>query len=675
MKICFVHEEYPEETNFGGIATYQKIMAEYYANHGDDVYVITRGKNYKDYIENRVHIIRVAADNNNDSIISVKNYRREVAKILTKLQSKDMIDIIETPDWGANTIYFEHYRKVPIIVRLHTPLKIWLNYNNNNFGKSKDIILKWEKTMLKKADAITSCSELLKKMVIKEYKINKEITTIPNPYDNKNFNVTTKTNNNNLIYVGSLEERKGVILLAKALNVVLSVIDNSLVYIVGKDTNRNSKNISTKKYMLSLISQEYHHRINFVGQVTNNEVNEYLNKAYLAIFPSSFDNYPYTILEAMASGKNIVCSDNIGSIDLIKQNNYVYETNNLDDLINKIMLALENKKDFINYNNIKLVNEACSQDYVCKKMRNIYLKTIEKYNKNHLEENEMKIALKSVICFNKITKISKACKNLANIVYIVFTDVGNFIVKKYNYNYDFDLCGKLYNIYEINDIKIVRPINNKILNINGNKYNIFKYIKPSFGTLQQDYIKKIINIDRKTNIKSNVLEKCNKYYDYLSGLGNYNKLIEKDEKFAMQKYKEIKDMLIFNEQYLNHGDLSLNNIIFSGKVPYIIDFDETCVTTKLYDYAVLFIKFYIKNINLSCDNILNYIFLTMPDDSYTLEQYLAVIKFYLCKILLEKFYLYEIKKIDLFSENQLKDNYNQYVNILKLICDCEVLNE
>ena len=28
MKICLVHEEYPEETNFGGIATYQKAMAE-----------------------------------------------------------------------------------------------------------------------------------------------------------------------------------------------------------------------------------------------------------------------------------------------------------------------------------------------------------------------------------------------------------------------------------------------------------------------------------------------------------------------------------------------------------------------------------------------------------------------------------------------------------------------
>ena len=43
MKICFVHEEYPLETNFGGIATYQKIMASYYASQGDLVTVIARG--------------------------------------------------------------------------------------------------------------------------------------------------------------------------------------------------------------------------------------------------------------------------------------------------------------------------------------------------------------------------------------------------------------------------------------------------------------------------------------------------------------------------------------------------------------------------------------------------------------------------------------------------------
>ena len=135
MKICFVHEEYPEETNFGGIATYQKIMAEYYANHGDMVHVITRGKQDRKYIENNVHIIRIASDNDANNIDSIRDYRRKVSKVLIELQNNDMIDIIETPDWGANTIYFEQYRRVPMVVRLHTPLKIWLNYNNNNFGE------------------------------------------------------------------------------------------------------------------------------------------------------------------------------------------------------------------------------------------------------------------------------------------------------------------------------------------------------------------------------------------------------------------------------------------------------------------------------------------------------------------------------------------------------------
>lgn len=35
MNICLVHEEYPEETNFGGIATYQKISAEEYVKQNN----------------------------------------------------------------------------------------------------------------------------------------------------------------------------------------------------------------------------------------------------------------------------------------------------------------------------------------------------------------------------------------------------------------------------------------------------------------------------------------------------------------------------------------------------------------------------------------------------------------------------------------------------------------
>lgn len=671
MKICFVHEEYPEETNLGGIATYQKIMAEYYANNGDDVFVVTRGSYDRKYVENNVKIIRISSENDITNIDSVKSYRRKVAHVLFELQKVEKIDIIETPDWGANTIYFEPYRAVPLVVRLHTPLKIWLNYNNNNFGASKDIILKWEDKILKNADVITSCSKLLKDMVINQYHIRRNIIVIPNPYNNKDFNVISKNDNNNLIYVGSLEERKGVILLASALNKVLGNIENNYVYIVGKDTNRNNKNISTKEYMLSLIDKKYHNRIRFVGQISNSRVNDYLNDAFLAIFPSLFDNYPYTILEAMASGKCIICSDNIGSADLVQLNNYIFKAGDLDDLIDKILLALENKSDFINYNNVRLVNDECNQKYICEKIKKVYIDAIEDYKDRKNRENEAISTLKKVIKFKKIHKIEQAPGSLANIVYIVFTDVGNYVVKRYNYNYDFNLCNELYDVYEKNNIRVVKPINKSVLNVKGNTYNIFYYLNPSTGNLSSTYEKKIINIERKTQKKANLLSKCDKYCNYLSDLQCYNNLVEKDEVFTLKEYNKIKKSSLFNEQYLNHGDLSLNNIIFYNNNPYIIDFDETVITTKLYDYAVMFVKNHIRDIEISYDNIINYITINIPDVNYSVSDYLIVIKIYLCKILLEKFYLYEKGNIDLFCEFQLKDDYKKYIEILKLLIEGE----
>ena len=39
MNICLVHEEYLEETNFSGIATYQKISAKEYVKQNSNVIV------------------------------------------------------------------------------------------------------------------------------------------------------------------------------------------------------------------------------------------------------------------------------------------------------------------------------------------------------------------------------------------------------------------------------------------------------------------------------------------------------------------------------------------------------------------------------------------------------------------------------------------------------------
>ena len=106
MRICFVNEEYPEETNFGGIATYQKLMCEELVRQGHTVYVVCRGlkKSYT-YRENGVIVYRIFVKDFKNKTFASIIYRKKIKNILLNLQDK--LDIIETPDWGANTIYFE----------------------------------------------------------------------------------------------------------------------------------------------------------------------------------------------------------------------------------------------------------------------------------------------------------------------------------------------------------------------------------------------------------------------------------------------------------------------------------------------------------------------------------------------------------------------------------------
>ena len=99
------------------------------------------------------------------------------------------------------------------------------------------------------------------------------------------------------------------------------------------------------------------------------------------------------------------------------------------------------------------------------------------------------------------------------------------------------------------------------------------------------------------------------------------------------------NLLLFYVYFIK-GKLSFILILYNDSF-YIIDFDEAVVTTKLYDFAVIVIKFYTFNGEFKKTKINNLINRLMKTYNYKFSDYILVIRFYLCKILLEKFYLYE----------------------------------
>lgn len=676
MRICLVHEEYPEETNFGGIATYQKNVAEELVKKGNIVYVICRGLNEnQNYIENGVKISRIFVKRTNNQIKDYIAYRKIVAKKLLQLQEQDKIDIIETPDWGAETVYFENKRKIPLVVRLHTPLKVWLKYNKNDFGKVTKKMLKWEEKMILSADYITCCSNALKLIMSKEFKIKKEIIVTPNPANINDFYYDKQVKKENkLLFVGSIEERKGAIVLAKALNIVFKKYPELKIDFIGKDTTRNKYNISTKKVIENIVNPEYMNNINFLGQVPNIELNKHFNKALIGIFPSLFDNFPYVVLESMATGLHIVGSSNSGMVEMLEDDSSIYKSGDYIDLANRIIEKYEfSKKEKIAIDNIKKVKEKYNSDKICNELLHMYGNIIKEYYKKNISKNDLHKIINSIINTNVISyKEEKG--GVANIVYRVKTSTGYYIIKKYLYDYDFDLSNELYNIYNNHNINSIYPLNKEPINYNSLYYNIFPYKKKDLirQKIDLNLLAKIATCNNEefiNNEKTSINNKCDKYYNYLISNKSFKKSkLKKEIEYVLKNYKDICKSKIVEEKYLKHGDISTNNLISSNKKIYVIDFDETCIAPKLYDYAVIVIKIFTKNgiINTKEYNKFQSK-ISKCYKEYNDKDYKNIIKYYLCKVLLEKFYYHEKNIIDLFSKKQLKDNYKYYLKLLSTI--------
>ena len=390
MNICLVHEEYPEETNFGGIATYQRNLAKGLMKLGHNIYIIARSyEKNKYYVENGITVFRLFQEPLEDKVLEYKSYRRQVYLKIKELEN--IIDIIESPEWGAEVIDYlrDSSRKIPIVIKLHTPLKIWMEYNKCSLGPElTQIMISWERELIIKADKVISCTEILKKQVMEKMYIKKEnIEIVPNPANLEDFYVIKDNPKKYILFCGSLEMRKGVDVLARAIPKVLNKIPDIQWVFVGKDTNRNDKNISMIKYIKEIIPEKYHGNIHFLGQIQNSRLNLIYSYAQIAVFPSAFDNFPYVVLEAMASGVPIIGSEHSGMKEMLDNGNcgVLCDCRNDAILADKIISLLKDcqlQKRLIE-NSLLRINERYSDISVAKKNYSVYQKTIENFKKSY----------------------------------------------------------------------------------------------------------------------------------------------------------------------------------------------------------------------------------------------------------------------------------------------------
>ena len=144
----------------------------------------------------------------------------------------------------------------------------------------------------------------------------------------------------NILYVGRIEKRKGLIYLLKSLAILQKKFNNLRLIVVGEGEMKQECQYFIKKNKLL--------EVHFEGQKWGSELTSYYNTADIFVSPSIFgESFGLVLLEAMACQKPVVAFGNQGYKQLLagkKGEKFLARPRDFKELADKIELFIRNKR-------------------------------------------------------------------------------------------------------------------------------------------------------------------------------------------------------------------------------------------------------------------------------------------------------------------------------------------
>lgn len=233
------------------------------------------------------------------------------------------------------------------------------------------------KSFLNQVDGVISISNLVEK------KWQEQITDVPNKYVlGTGVNYPVKVKNipqkykYNIVFAGRLIERKGVLTLLEAFNIISSKDQSVHLWILGEGPQRDE----VIKFINKLKLERH---ITLCGNVEN--PTDYFSFADVSVFPSyEKDGLMGVVLEAMSVGSPVVTTVGSGSEDVIKSgvNGYLIKPKDANALFSILTMLIydEDKKELIGELAKKEVEEKLNWNIRIKLLEDIFLDLIRKNN-------------------------------------------------------------------------------------------------------------------------------------------------------------------------------------------------------------------------------------------------------------------------------------------------------
>jgi glycosyltransferase involved in cell wall biosynthesis len=315
MKVLILAPYSTENKVSGGAENHIKSLIAYMKCFDDlEIHVITLSEEIKDSNPFEINNVKVHLIKKSKIPMTISGITIYPLCILAEIK-KINPDLIHGQMVGApyGLVTAISSRKYPTLLTIHTLMDQKLRMKRSFLGKIHDhlwlLLENWEIKMIPHHILV---SPHLKDKVLR--KGAKNLSVIPNGLDVKWFEVPDRIIEGRLLFVGRVMPIKGIENLIQAIAIIIRKGYNVHARIVGPfEDSKYKKDLIqlTKKLDIS----EY---IEFVGGLYGDELLEEYSKAPIFVLPSFDESNPIVLLEAMATGKNIIATKVGGVPYLIK---------------------------------------------------------------------------------------------------------------------------------------------------------------------------------------------------------------------------------------------------------------------------------------------------------------------------------------------------------------------
>jgi len=344
MKIAFISYEYPPDAAYGGIATYVNQAVRMLYTRGHAVEVFTSSPIRSGTVDEAgvlVHRVREPDHFNFSAAIGPKFAERH---------EQVGFDVVEGPEYGADAMHaVRRVPDIPLVVKLHTPsflisaatygglrLKDPLRWRLLR-GRIREFIVRsmrgahpiWrythkyaldeERDHALQADEIASPSKALAEIVTDAWQLDSiKISHVPYPFvpNDALIQISAGGSQGNVLYLGRLEVRKGVLDLATAIPMVLKERPEVHFNFIGPDDESPWRSIGMRDYLKQKL-RNHASSVELLSSIPNDKLADVFAAADVVVIPSIWENFANVCLESMSAARAVIASESGGMAEML----------------------------------------------------------------------------------------------------------------------------------------------------------------------------------------------------------------------------------------------------------------------------------------------------------------------------------------------------------------------